>query len=161
MKPQLMTRILAKKRIPLIFSTFLLITISSAHAEIYKWVDKDGQTHYSETPPAEQLNNAENIEEAINLAKGKSSPLAEQNEKSASTSDDDTHPQNNYCQKQREALEVLQANDFVKWQQNGKEEILEGDTKQKKTDEIKLEIDKFCQGVESNNTSSSEQNKTD
>lgn len=40
------------------FYKFLLIavltcSISVAHAQLYKWVDKDGVTHYSEAPPPE------------------------------------------------------------------------------------------------------------
>jgi hypothetical protein len=148
MKTKLFTRILAKKLTTVVFSSFLLVIISSANAEIYKWIDKNGQTHYSETPPVEQAHKAENIEQKIDLAKGKTQPITEQKETTESQMDSSEHPQSNYCKKQREALDVLQTNEYVKWQQNGQEEVLEGEAKQKKTQEIQLELDKYCQGLD-------------
>lgn len=148
MKTELFTRNLAKKPMSFLFSGFLLATISSANAEIYKWIDKDGQTHYSETPPPEQAHKAENIEQEINLAKGKAQPQTEKQASPKNETNNSEHPQSNYCKKQREALDILQTNEYVKWQQGGQEEVLEGEAKQKKAQEIQLELDKYCQGVE-------------
>ena len=56
--------------IPLLFTLFLL---TSAHAgQVYKWTDENGQTHFSQFPPAKAP--AENIE--VNTPKAANSKQA-------------------------------------------------------------------------------------
>lgn len=39
---------------PILLFFVLLMTAAQAPAKIYKWVDKDGNTHYSDKPPKDQ-----------------------------------------------------------------------------------------------------------
>ncbi|EDY87346.1 conserved hypothetical protein [gamma proteobacterium HTCC5015] len=39
----------------------LILLCSLSQAAMYKWVDDDGQTHYSQTPPEERFGDVENI----------------------------------------------------------------------------------------------------
>ena len=49
---------------------FYLLTSSLALAEVYKWVDEEGRTHFSDAPPAEDKNTAvESVEVRVNTFK--------------------------------------------------------------------------------------------
>lgn len=47
-------------RAHLIMATAVLLTLAAANAaEVYRWLDKDGQVHYSDTPPPANARNPE------------------------------------------------------------------------------------------------------
>jgi len=57
----------------------LLISVSLsqlADADIYKWTDKEGKTHYSATPPKDPQAKAEDIEDKIKANIGKVQPAS-------------------------------------------------------------------------------------
>jgi glutaredoxin len=44
----------ARHRLPLLLAAALLLpALAAAQANVYRWVDKDGKVHYSDTPPPE------------------------------------------------------------------------------------------------------------
>ena len=53
------------KNIPMLFNVILLLLVTThSHAEIYKWIDESGKTHFTDKPPAGQA--TEEIELKIN-----------------------------------------------------------------------------------------------
>lgn len=51
-----------------IFLTIVLLVSNSCFAEVYKWTDDKGNTHYSSTPPAKQINTQKILESSVPTA---------------------------------------------------------------------------------------------
>jgi glutaredoxin len=48
----------ARYRLPVLLAAALMLPMfAAAQANVYRWVDKDGKVHYSDTPPAEPSKN--------------------------------------------------------------------------------------------------------
>ncbi|MGV6810062.1 MAG: DUF4124 domain-containing protein [bacterium] len=128
---------------------------STTTTTIYKWQDAQGNTHYSETPPAhpQTVQQQTDISERI----GRYSGQASVNHADSSEPDKtkthglqanmSEHSANagSYCEKQRNSLALLQNNQFVKWKTNDQDIILEGEAKAAKTVALQKEIKQYCQ----------------
>ena len=57
------------------------LTTTAAQAEIYKWTDESGQTHYSSTPPPEQKKQAQKLELNTRVPGGGAMPPSEKDGK--------------------------------------------------------------------------------
>lgn len=134
--------------------------VSSASAEMYKWIDSQGKTHYSATPPAANIK-AENIEAEINLfsAKPKNANTPDTNttaskittktpinstvkpEEAAKASE---QQHRDYCDQQQQALEKLSTNSLVKYSDEDGERFLTAAEKQQKIATISKNIEMMC-----------------
>lgn len=132
--------------------TAMSVFSNNLQAEIYKWKDEQGQVHYSATPPPSKTIDLENISDDISLRSGKPSQLNTNTDKladkphsdsNANTSNNHTK-QSNYCNHQKQALQTLKENEFVKWKSDDQDIILEGDMKAQKINELSQEIDQYC-----------------
>jgi hypothetical protein len=132
---------------------------SSASAEMYKWTDSNGKTHYSATPPADV--NAKNIEAEIKLSTGK--PKAAEAPSVAATTEQ-TQPEaapekalkpedaaaasekqhRSYCDQQKESFQKLTTNSLVKFSDDKGERFLTATEKQEKMALISKNIDTMC-----------------
>ncbi|OQX14486.1 MAG: hypothetical protein BWK73_09430 [Thiothrix lacustris] len=131
--------------------TTALLTTDAA-AEMYKWTDKNGETHYTQTPPPPDAK-GENIEDDIRLSTGKlgnTIPTApaeapkdgleqarEEGEKS-----DQKHRE--FCAQQNDALQKMTANAIIKWKDAKGERFLTAEEKASKTQEVQKNIDSLC-----------------
>ena len=139
----------------------------TAQAEIYKWTDNKGVTHYSARPPAQRKKAAKNIkdiEKKIRQAAGKYRPLANTNttlnnnsEKSSGTEQQKTTNTEiappskklvSYCKKQRSSLKKLKSNFRTVWKGlDGKEKRLNQSERKEKIDYLIKRITEDCEGV--------------
>ncbi|MEE9302453.1 MAG: DUF4124 domain-containing protein [Thiotrichaceae bacterium] len=147
----------------------LLMTLATAtSAQIYKWVDENGQLHYTERP-APDGQKTEAIEDKIRYAaalrskKKTQSPYipsgyqreAEESDeveikredvvsKQKEAQDDYRKQLDAYCTSQQNNLTLLRTSSPIAWEEDGNTELL---TKQQKTDkitEISKNVEKNC-----------------
>ena len=110
-------------------SSALIIALSLtnlANAEIYKWTDAQGNTHYTQTPPQGQSSentSIENIQSDIEALAGKliSEPetggkLAGGGAPSQFTGNENTSEQQAFCNQQRAALKLVTSTQGVGWE---------------------------------------------
>jgi hypothetical protein len=133
----------------------------NASAEMYKWTDKTGETHYTETPPPPDVT-GKDIEADIKLSAGKASDKTtppdaalkpeekaapdkpedkRTDEEKAKASEKEHH---DYCNSQKTALIQLKTNSLVKWRDENGEHFLTADEKSKKIEELNKNIDSMC-----------------
>lgn len=141
-------------------SAALILTLTLNHtvsAEIYKWTDAQGNTHYSQTPPQGQENKAadvKNIVTDIEMAAGTLIGKPETTAKPAKNDDEmkkaeeagkknmAKHKSN--CEKQKSALKQLLANPVIRWKSGEEERILTASERQEKIDEFSSNIKEMC-----------------
>lgn len=136
----------------------LFITISS-QADIYKWTDKKGVTHYSSQKPIQQKIKTENIEGQIRSAAGKykASPRKSPPSSSKNTTKKSSDVKKNttlagpsakliaFCKNQRKNLSLLKQNYRNRWQdKDGKTSWLDQKQRKEKVNTIKESITKEC-----------------
>ncbi len=157
-----MKTILAKKFLSaIVISTGVLFISMSSQAEIYKWTDAKGVTHYSSQKPIQQKIKAENIEDKIRSAAGKYRASEQQtSQKSVQTTTKSNNSNSktelsgpsaklvSYCKGQRKSLAQLKKNFRNIWKdENGKTYRLDQKQRQLKVDQILESITKECAGV--------------
>jgi len=141
----------------------LSVTVSfTTHAEIFKWTDSKGVTHYSARAPIHKKKSAtkvKNIEDKIRFAAGKHRPpISKTNssptEKQSNSKQDNTQlapPDKkliNYCKQQRSSLAKLKANFRNIWRDaDGKEKILTQEERKEKVNYLVKRITEDCEGV--------------
>ena len=147
-----------------IFMPILLASLvgwaSSASAEMYKWTDSSGKTHYSATPPPADVK-AKNIEAEINLSSGKSkvsdapkTDAAAPETKTETPTDKAVKPEEaaqasekqhrSYCDQQKQALQQISTNSLVKYTDEKGERFLNAAEKQEKIASISKNIETMC-----------------
>ncbi len=139
-----------------IFMPVILLTAAvaanNAAADMYKWTDKNGATHYTQTPPPPEVK-GENIEDDIRLSTGKlgntipSAPEAEPQddlEKSRKEGEKSDQKHRDFCAQQNDALQKMTANALIKWKDAQGERFLTAEEKTAKTKEIQGNIDSLC-----------------
>lgn len=146
------------KQLCLVLTAMLLSF--SVHAQIYKWVDENGQTHYSEQPPAsgeaQQINvpppppidpdaAREDIEELI-----ESQQAADQAEQEAAEQAEQAARQQailkENCRIARENLRLYQNNPGRRMlDEEGNVTRLREEERQQKIQEYQEQVDQFCQ----------------
>ena len=157
----------------LTLSTLFLMTtiVTTTSAQIYKWVDENGQLHYTERP-APAGKKAEAIEDKIRFAaalrsknKNKSSyiPADEESDeevqedlkrdeivaKQKEAQDNYREQLNDYCDSQKANLKLLKGNTPIAWEENGKTELLTSKQKETKIKEISSSVSKNCSDTSS------------
>jgi hypothetical protein len=139
-----------------------LFLINSAHAEMYKWTDKNGTTQYTQTPPpADAKVKGKDIEAEIKRSAGlANNPSAAPTNTKASPTDK-TPPANkpaegssdlkkseqqhhSFCDQQTEALQQLNNNALIKWKDGEKEHFLTAEEKTTKIKEISNNLASMC-----------------
>jgi len=133
------------------------VVTGTANAEIYKWTDAQGNTHYSQTPPQVadgKADNVENIVDDIEMSTGKLGNKSASTE--VATKDDDEMAQaraegkknvikhKNYCHQQQTALKQLVANPVIRWKSGDEERVLTAKERQAKIKEFGGNIKELC-----------------
>lgn len=133
-----------------IASCFLVTAVMSndAHAakKFYKWVDKDGVTHYSERPPKGKQ------AEVVNTYTGRGTPppnqaAKEKEEKPEEETQAAPQPIKNpeVCQSARRNLEILNRNNRVRLKdENGELTILSQEQKEKQRKTAEKAVKDHC-----------------
>ena len=148
------------------FCTLTALLNFTAQAEIYKWTDSKGVTHYSARPPAQRKKTAKNIkdiEKKIRQAAGKYRPSANVNTQSNNSEKgnktNQQQPTNteiappskklvSYCKKQRSSLKKLKSNFRTVWKGlDGKEKRLNQSERKEKIYYLIKRIIEDCEGV--------------
>ncbi len=145
----------------------LLAMASNLSAQIYKWVDSEGQLHYTQRP-APAGKEAEAIEDKIRFAaalksknkkhssylssdKDDEDKLASKREEIASkqkkVSDNYKKQLITYCSSQRKNLKQLKTSSPIAWEENGKTELLTSKQKKDKIKEISKSVTDNCSEV--------------
>ncbi len=144
---------------------FLLTISLTAHAEIYKWTDDNGVTHYTATPPSDPTK-GKNIQDDINLSAGKSSASNTTTTTSSETQNtENTPPQSasqstsaedknkgkmrtrkEFCDDQSSTLSTLKANELVRWTpaDGGNSHVLTAKERNQKIAELEKSIAEVC-----------------
>ena len=141
----------------------LFLMSANSQAKIYKWIDANGQTHYSAQPPKqlEKRIKVKNIENEIKSNAGKYRPSASKNLDTSSDQDekDENLDLNNglsgpdkklvkYCVGQRNNLKQLKKNFRNVWiDAKGKKTNLTQEQRKEKVAVLKKEIDSNCSEV--------------
>lgn len=149
---------------------FLLLAVglsSTVQAEIYKWTDSDGKTHYSATPPQDSSAKAEQIGEKIkfNVGKVKSSEEKddepEQTATPAAEEEADKAPRKNiykgdrsparlaYCKNLENNIHILENNENANIIEEGGTEPLGTDERNLRLTQAKEKLAKNCEDISS------------
>lgn len=141
-------------RLPLLFVLLMLLaTAASAQGEtrIYKWVDEDGVTHYTQQPPPEG--------EAVVVdpdtgtgSRARPSPPAESagdnrgggDEAAASASDTETIE--DYCERLRERVALLAGDEPVRLREDDTIVTLDDDARAERRGRLESQIAEHCEG---------------
>lgn len=133
----------------LLASTFFTHT---AFAEMYKWTDKSGEVHYTQTPPPADAK-GKDIESDIKLSTGKlgntipQAPAAEKKDDMAQAREDGKKSEEkhrDFCAQQEDALKQMTANALVKWKDDKGEHLLTAEEKTAKMKDIEKNIASMC-----------------
>lgn len=142
-------------------SAAFILTLTLTHtasAEIYKWTDAQGNTHYTQTPPPAKEAKAEdvqNIGKDIEMATGKlGNVTAEENTDSSADQDEmakaredgkkNTIKHKTFCDQQKSALKQLLANPVIRWKSSEGERVLTAKERQSKIDEFNKNVKEMC-----------------
>lgn len=130
-----------------------LFASASAQAEMYKWTDKSGKTHYTATPPPADAK-GKDIEDDIRLSTGKlgNTPAqtgttqapTDEMEKAREDGKKSEEKHHDFCQQQSDAYKQMTANSLVKWKDAQGERFLTAEEKTKKMKEIEKNIESMC-----------------
>jgi hypothetical protein len=137
--------------IPTVLLAAAFIT-HTAFAEMYKWTDKSGEIHYTQTPPPADAK-GKDIEADIKLSTGKlgntipQAPAAEKKDDMAQAREDGKKSEEkhrDFCNQQGDALKQMTANALVKWKDNKGEHLLTAEEKTAKMKDIEKNIASMC-----------------
>lgn len=133
-----------------------LLTVCLAQnvaAEMYKWTDKDGKTHYTQTPPPANAD-GKNIADEIRLSTGKlgntiptapTAPPSDEMEQARQAGEKSEQKHRDFCAQQEAALKQMTANSLIQWKdQGGEARYLTAEEKAQKMDELQKNIDSMC-----------------
>lgn len=126
-----------------------------ATAEMYKWTDKNGETHYTQTPPPADTK-GKNIEADIRLSTGKlgntlppPAPAKENTTAELAKAQEDgkksEEKHREFCAQQSEALQKMAANSVIRWKDEQGERFLTAEEKASKMAEVQKNLDTLCQ----------------
>jgi Domain of unknown function (DUF4124) len=127
----------------------LLLLAPLAYAQVYKWTDAHGTTHYSETPPAEgttfkQVKTNGSVEPLVAPA-----PAASANSDAATPSGpaaaDTPENRSKLCDSLKSNLETLRGNRPVLMQQGGKNVQLDGNQRKLQANVAQSQYELYCQ----------------
>jgi len=140
-----------------VISTVALLSTMNSQAEIYKWTDAKGVTHYSAQKPIQKEIKSENIEDKIRFSLGKYQASSQKQSKDSAESKDSKNKTQlagpnaklvSYCKTQRKNLAQLKKNYRNLWKdKDGKTSRLDQKQRQQKVKKIQKSITAECAGV--------------
>jgi len=147
-----------KKIYQFCLSTLLIAFLSSlaqaAQASMYKWIDKDGNTHYSQQPPSDGTYERMNVQvqhpDASAPAQGGptySTPGSDEHNGSAAIKQSEAKGEEmrqKNCEQAKKALETYTAFRRVR-DKSGNVVVLGDDERAKRIEDAKAAIQEFCQ----------------
>ncbi len=119
------------------------IVVGEAHADVYKWTDEDGVTHYTQQPPPEGDDEATVIDPNIG------SPDGGQSQAAASNADgqggEDTQNVEQFCKDLQEDIEKLKSDRPVKLR-TGDDQLkeLQGEERQSQLNRMQKQYEEQC-----------------
>ncbi len=153
---------LARKNLStLLISISMLFINMSSQAEIYKWTDAKGVTHYSAQKPTQPKIKSEDIGDKIKSAAGKykassQKPTYSSSQNTSKSTDGKTKIDLSgpsaqlvtFCKNQRKNLALLAKNYRTKWEdKEGKVSLLDQKQRKEKVQSIQESITKECAGI--------------
>lgn len=145
-----------KPNTPRLVPALLMLCLSfTASAEIYKWTDASGKTHYSQTPPTDTTTKAEDIGDEIGMAAGtaqnsaaapekKEAPEGDEMAKAREEGKENAIKHQTYCDQQQAALKQLLANPVIRWKSDDSEKVLSAKEREGKIAEFEKSIQEMC-----------------
>ena len=138
--------------LPFIVLSGLLI-MSTTQAEMYKWTDKNGEIHYTQTPPPADIK-GKNMDNDVKLSTGKLGnviPSASTSNTKKETPEEagkrSTEQHKAFCDDQKRIIEDLTAKSLIKWKDNPNDKegyFLTAEQKVQKKQEVQKNIDQMC-----------------
>ncbi|MEZ5535178.1 MAG: DUF4124 domain-containing protein [Thiolinea sp.] len=141
----------------LVLTFALLFLTFAAHADIYKWTDADGKTHYSQTPPEDKKTKVEDIGDEIGMAAGtagtattetaaEDKPAEDEMAEARKQGEENAIKHNDFCMQQKAALKQLLSNPVIRWKSKDEKEerILTAKEREAKIAEFEQNIKKLC-----------------
>lgn len=142
--------------IAVLFSTLAL----QASANIYKWTDASGKTHYSQTPPADAKAKAKDMEKELHI-QSKSAPKTDAKksvnpeqvippdepkdiEEAKAKGKENKAKTEEFCKGQDIALKQLLANTLIRWKDEKGERILTAEERDAKVKEAENNLKTMC-----------------
>lgn len=137
-------------RSPLIPACLLALLLATpAAAEVYKWVDEQGVTHYSQQPPpgAEAQVIDPNIARPSDAGSGEGGSGSAGDGTGEGGKGEDSQSLADFCKQLREQAQLLASGRPVKVKQSDDTvATLEGDARQQRLKELQSQIQQHCQG---------------
>ena len=132
-------------------SGFLIM--STTHAEMYKWTDKKGEIHYTQTPPPSDIK-GKNMDDDVKLSTGKlgnviatpSTPSTKK-ETPEEAGKRSTEQHKAFCDDQKRIINDLTTKSLIKWKDNPNDKegyFLTAEQKAQKKQEVQKNIDQMC-----------------
>ena len=129
---------------------FFSMTLSfESHAEIYKWTDDKGVTHYTERPPKERESTT--LKTSHNPPSTPYSPTTEKKPEEVASAaepektEEQKAQEKEYCERAKSNLKVLNEHARVRTKnKKGEMEILSTEAKQKELDQANTSISDYC-----------------
>lgn len=127
-----------------------LVIAAPATAQVYKWVDEDGVTHYTQQPPpggdAQLIDPNVAQPSAAGPAGGGGDDTAAADEASGESSGDDGDSQSmaEFCNQLRDEAQLLASDRPVKVQSGDSVTDLTGDARQQRLQETRGQIEQYC-----------------
>lgn len=128
----------------------LVIAAPVAAAQVYKWVDEDGVTHYTQQPPpggeAQVIDPDVAQPTAAPPAGGSGDEAAATGDASGESSGDDGDTQSmaEFCSQLRDEAQLLASDRPVKVQSGDSVTDLSGDARQQRLQETRGQIEQYC-----------------
>ena len=136
------------------FALVLLLVAPLVSAQVYKWTDAKGTTHYSETPPPigtkySQVNVA--VSDGGAASSSSTGTPASTSDASSSTSDDQNQtmadtPENRakLCSQLKGSINTLSGSAPVVQQQNGQQTLLNADQRKQQLEASQSQYSMYC-----------------
>jgi len=120
----------------------LLFALAGAHAEVYKWTDDEGVTHYTAQPPPSEK--AKVLDPAVGSPDDSPDETNASEEQNAAA-DEDTQSVASYCKKLREQIKTLESDRPVKIR-TGEDSLkeLNDDEREQRLTEARTQLEEQC-----------------
>lgn len=138
--------------LPFIVLSGLLI-MSTTQAEMYKWTDKNGEIHYTQTPPPADIK-GKSMDNDVKLSTGKlgnviptSSTPDTKKETPEAAGKRSTEQHKAFCDDQKRIIEDLTTKSLIKWKDNPNDKegyFLTAEQKAQKKQKVQKNIDQMC-----------------
>ncbi|MGD8380448.1 MAG: DUF4124 domain-containing protein [Gammaproteobacteria bacterium] len=129
---------------------FGLAAATASAGTVYKWVDQNGQVHYSEHKPDKGNAQAVHVSTGSKPAKNSKTPRNDQQSQQANDQDNADPQASDGCKMARKTLAQYQKADYLYRQDaNGKRQVLSKEEKAKAMAQAKNDVKRFCKDEDS------------